>query len=85
MDYLIILFLGFFLGVLLCPMVLFLRARRDPAWDDSNVFNMYRVFAHLTTRPGDFAEMQYQDGRRPFRYINQDEISEVVGTDYYDN
>jgi hypothetical protein len=70
---------GFFLlGVLLFPLLMFLRARRDGSWDDSNMLNMYRVVAHLTVRPGDFGKMFYEDGRRPFWYINKDEFSEVV-------
>lgn len=74
---------GFFLlGVLLFPAIMFLRASRDKRWDDSNILNMYRVIAHLTVRPGDFGKMFYEDGRRPFWYINQDEFSEVVKTSH---
>ena len=72
--------LSFFLGLILFPLVIFMRARRDDAWDDSNMTNIYRVVAHLATHPGDFGKMQYPDGKRPFWYINQDELTEVVKT-----
>lgn len=72
----------FLLGVLLFPALMFLRASRDGSWDDSNILNMYRVVAHLTVRPGDFGKMFYEDGRRPFWYINKDEFSEVVKTSH---
>jgi len=79
----ILIAIGFFLlGILLFPMLMFLRARRDGSWDDSNMLNMYRVIAHLTVRPGDFGKMFYEDGRRPFWYINEDEFSEVVDSSH---
>lgn len=64
----------------LFPLILFLRARRSDRWDDSNLFNIYRVIAHLAIRPEDFGSMQYEDGTRPFWYINKDEFSQVVKT-----
>jgi hypothetical protein len=70
---------GFILGILLFPAILFLRARRDPAWDESNLFNIYRVIAHLGAHPSDFAEMTIGD-IHPFWYISKDEYSEVVKT-----
>lgn len=73
---------SFLLGAFLLPALIFLRARRDGSWDDSNIFNMYRVVAHLTVRPGDFGKMFYEDGRRPFWYINDDEFSDVVKTSH---
>lgn len=77
----ILLFLsGIVLGVFLCPVILFLRARRDRYWDDSNMTNIIRVLAHLATHPGDFAKFRYEDGRRPFWYLDKDELSEVVDT-----
>ena len=36
----------FVLGALCLPLLLFLRARRDGGWDDSNMTNIYRVVAH---------------------------------------
>lgn len=78
MTILIITILAFLLGVLLTPALLFLRARRDDSWDDSNITNMYRVIAHLATHPSDFGKMQYSDGQEPFWYINKDEITDIV-------
>lgn len=74
--------LSFLLGIFLFPALMFLRARRDGSWDDSNIINIYRVIAHLMVRPGDFGRMQYEDGRRPFWYINRDEFSEIVKTSH---
>lgn len=71
---------GLILGILLAPLVIFIRARRDSAWDDSNMMNIYRIVAHLATHPSDFGKMQYEDGKRPFWYINKDEFGEVVDT-----
>ena len=70
----------FILGVILTPMILFLRARRDDAWDDSNMTNIYRLIAHITTHPSDFGRMQYKDGSKPFWYINKDEFADVTQT-----
>lgn len=70
----------FVLGMFSLPLVIFLRARRDGAWDDSNMTNIFRVVAHLATHPSDFGKMQYADGKKPFWYINQDELSDVVDT-----
>ncbi|HEY9200731.1 MAG TPA: hypothetical protein VIQ81_03955 [Gammaproteobacteria bacterium] len=77
---LIIAILAFLLGLLCFPLVMFLRARRSSAWDNSNMTNIYRVLAHLSTRPGDFARMQYSNGQKPFWYLSKDELSEVVKT-----
>jgi hypothetical protein len=68
----------FLLGALCLPLLLFLRARRDGDWDDSNITNMYRVVAHLAAHPSDFGKLQYPDGKKPFWYINKDELSDVV-------
>ena len=70
----------FVLGVLLFPLIIFLRARRDDEWDDSNMTNIYRVVAHLATHPSDFGKMVYEDGSKPFWYINKDELTDVVKT-----
>lgn len=79
----VLLSIGFFLlGVLLFPVLVFMRARRDENWDDSNILNIYRVIAHLVVRPGDFGRMFYEDGRRPFWYINKDEFSQVVKSNH---
>lgn len=77
----ILIALGFFLlGVFSFPFLLFLRARRDRAWDDSNMANMIRVISHIATHPSDFGRMQFEDGKKPFWYINKDEFREVVDT-----
>lgn len=69
---------SFVLGVICCPLLLFIRARRDTHWDNSNMTNMYRLIAHVAAHPSDFAYMQYSDGRKPFWYIKCDELSDVV-------
>ena len=68
----------FILGMICCPLLIFIRAKRDGSWDDSNMMNIYRVVAHLATHPSDFGRMTYEDGKRPFWYINKDELSDVV-------
>jgi hypothetical protein len=80
MSYIVIAILAFILGVLLTPMLIFLRARKDEAWDKSNMTNIYRVVAHLASHPSDFGKMYYQDGYKPFWYIDDDEFSDVVRT-----
>ncbi len=67
-------------GILIAPLIIWLRARKDPSWDDSNMMNIYRLVAHLATHPSDFGKMQYPSGKKPFWYINKDEISDVVET-----
>ena len=68
------------IGVFSFPLLVFLRARRDSNWDDSNITNMLRLLSHIITHPSDFGKMQYKDGRRPFWYISKDEFSQVVRT-----
>ena len=70
----------FILGMLCLPLFIFIRARRDSSWDDSNMLNIYRVIAHLATHPSDFGRMIYPSGMKPFWYINKDEITEIVKT-----
>lgn len=69
--------LGVIVGVLSVPLLVYLRARRS-GWDDSNIFNVFRVLCHLALHPKDFTRMQYEDGKRPFWYLTKDELSEVV-------
>lgn len=77
----ILIAIGFFLlGVFSFPFLVFLRAKRDRAWDDSNMANMLRLISHIVTHPSDFGRMQFEDGKKPFWYINKDEFSEVVDT-----
>ena len=70
----------FVLGMFSLPLIIFIRARRDKYWDDSNMTNIYRIVAHLATHPSDFGKMQYKGGKRPFWYINKDELSDVVNS-----
>lgn len=80
MSYLIVALLAFVLGLLCCPLVIFLRARKCDQWDKSNMFNIYRVVAHLVTHPDDFGKMYYDNGEKPFWYIDDDEFNDVVRT-----
>ena len=74
------LLLGIILGIILFPTILFLRARRCDEWDDSNMTNILRVLSHLATHPDDFGKMQYEDGSKPFWYLDKDEFTDVVKT-----
>ncbi|MEH1010957.1 hypothetical protein QM027_09720 [Campylobacter concisus] len=80
MSYIIICVLSLILGVLLCPIVIFLRARKCDQWDNSNMTNIFRVFSHLATHPDDFAKFQYEDGKKPFWYLSGDEFTDIVKT-----
>ena len=80
MSHLLIALAFFLLGVLSFPFLLFLRARRDEAWNDSNMANMIRLVAHIATHPSDFGKMSFEDGKKPFWYINKDEFSDVVNS-----
>ena len=83
MEYLIVIlgaFAFFLLGALTLPALLFLRARRDKAWDDSNITNIYRLIAHIAAHPSDFGRMSFEDGKKPFWYINKDEFGDIVDT-----
>ncbi|AKT91671.1 hypothetical protein [Campylobacter gracilis] len=78
MSYFLIFILAFILGILACPIVIFLRARKCGGWDHSNMMNIFRVIAHLATHPDDFAKFRYEDGSRPFWYLGSDEFADVV-------
>lgn len=80
MSYFLICVLSLILGVFLCPIVIFLRARKCNQWDDSNMTNIIRVFAHLAAHPDDFARFQYEDGTKPFWYLSGDEFTDIVKT-----
>ena len=82
MESILIALLSFMLGVLLMPLLIFLRARRDSSWDNSNMTNIYRVVAHIATHPSDFGRMQYSNGKKPFWYLNKDEFTDVVKSRY---
>lgn len=79
MTYVLLFILGLILGILLVPVIIYLRATRS-GWDDSNIFNVFRVLCHLALHPTDFAKMQYEDGKKPFWYVTKDELSEVVNS-----
>ena len=70
---------GIAVGILLLPLIIYFRACRS-GWDDSNIFNVFRVLCHLALHPNDFTEMYYIDGRQPFWYLTKDEFSEIVKT-----
>lgn len=80
MSLIVVALLAFILGILCCPLVIFLRARKCDQWDKSNMFNIYRVVAHLATHPDDFSKMYYDNGEKPFWYIDDDEFTDVVRT-----
>lgn len=81
MGVLLVGILSFLLAILLFPALVFLRARRDDAWDDSNIFNMYRVIAYVTIHPSKLGELRTEDGMYPFWYINKDEFSDIINVD----
>ena len=78
MSYFLIFVSAFMLGILACPIVIFLRAIKCDQWDHSNMMNILRVFAHLATHPDDFAKFQYEDGSKPFWYLLGDEFADIV-------
>lgn len=80
MSYILIALAFFLLGVISFPLLAFLRARRDDYWDDSNITNMIRLLSHVIAHPSDFAKMQYEDGKKPFWYLNKDEFKQIVNT-----
>ena len=71
--------LGVILGIIFMPVIIYLRARKS-GWDNSNIFNVYRVVCHLALHPKDFTKMRYEDGKDPFWYVTKDEFSEIVKT-----
>ena len=77
MNYILLFIIGLITGVLLVPFIIYFRARTS-GWDDSNVFNVFRVLCHLALHPDDFTKMQYKDGKKPFWYLTKDEFSEIV-------
>lgn len=77
MSYVLLFILGLLLGVILIPLIIYFRATHA-GWDDSNIFNILRVIAHLALHPEDFTKMRYPDGKNPFWYLTKDEFSEVV-------
>lgn len=78
MSYIIITVLSLVVGIIACPFIIFLRARKCDQWDNSNMMNILRVFSHLATHPDDFEKFQYPDGSKPFWYLGGDEFADVV-------
>ena len=78
MQYTLIALSFWIIGVFSFPFLAFIRARRDDSWDDSNMANMIRLISHVIAHPSDFAKLQYEDGKKPFWYLNKDELSDVV-------
>lgn len=79
MIYALLLIVGLIFGIILVPLVIYLRATHT-GWDDSNFFNVLRVLCHLAMHPNDFTKMQYPDGKKPFWYLVGDEFAEVVNS-----
>ena len=48
MSYVLLFILGLIIGILLVPIMIYLRAK-NTGWDDSNIFNVFRVLS-LTGR-----------------------------------
>lgn len=71
--------LGVIIGILLVPIIIYFRATKS-GWDNSNIFNVFRVLCHLALHPADFTLMQYPNGNKPFWYLDKDEFSEIVKT-----
>lgn len=79
MIYVLLSIISLIAGVFLVPLIIYFRARKS-GWDDSNIFNVFRVLCHLALHPDDFTKMQYEDGKKPFWYLTEDEFSEVVNS-----
>jgi hypothetical protein len=81
---------GFVLGIATLLGYILRRMMQNDGWDDSNITNALRLLSHVTLHPTDFGVMYYRKyddtlgkhvlGRRPFWYVNKDELSEVVRT-----
>lgn len=86
---------SFLIGVFSMLFYLLSRMMRSDGWDDSNITNALRLLSHVTLHPEDFGKMYYlydwqihmltaeHDARllrRPFWYVDKDELSEVVKT-----
>jgi hypothetical protein len=69
---------GFVTGFLVLLGYILWRMMRNEGWDDSNITNALRLLSHVTLHAQDFGLLQYPDGKKPFWYVNQDELSQVV-------
>ena len=79
MTYILVAIVFFFLGIFSLFLYAFLRGRKK-GWDDSNLINPIRFYAHVILHPEDFPKMYYKDGSKPFWYLSKDEFSEIVKT-----
>lgn len=90
---LVIIVTSFITGVLLSLGYMIWRMMRNKGWDDSNMTNALRLISHTVLHANDFGKMYYLDAdiveklkkegvdlKRPFWYIDKDELSEVVKT-----
>ena len=76
-------FAGFLVGLFTFIGYVAYRATRSKGWDDSNITNVLRLISHVALHPEDFGKMWYITKfdvpyKRPFHYIDKDELSEVV-------
>jgi hypothetical protein len=74
---------GMLLGMFALLGFIFYRMMSNEGWDDSNITNAIRLLAHVTLHSEDFGHMWYITKhevpyKRPFHYVGQDELSEVV-------
>ncbi len=69
MSYLITVFLTFILTLLLTPLILFIRARRDERIDASFFGVMYLVMAYCTIHLFKLSQLRDQDGNRPLWWV----------------
>jgi len=70
--------LGLIVGLLGAIGLLVWQLMRSDGWDDSNVLNAVRFLHHALRHSEDFRELRYPSGKRPFWYLDKDEIDEVV-------
>lgn len=75
--------MSFGMGAISLLFYLIWRMMRNDDWDDSNITNALRLLSHVTLHPHDFGSMWYIDVnrrpyKRPFWYVSDDELSEVV-------
>lgn len=86
-------FSGLIVGLLGTVGLLIWQLMRSDGWDDSNVLNAVRFLHHCLRHSEDFGKMWYVKpglnaklepdmvpDRRPFWYLDKDEIAEVVDT-----
>lgn len=94
MTILLAIICSFITGVVTLLGFILYRMMSNDGWDDSNITNALRLLSHVTLHPEDFGKMyyltdlQYRDMsltntdpiRRPFWYVDKDELSKVVDT-----